>query len=253
MPRKEEHVMSASDNRTARIVGWFFIGTFVFSIPGLLLYGPVLDRYDYILGGGHDRRIALGAFLEILTAICNIGAAVALYPVARRYGQGAALGYVATRILESTVIVAGIVAVLSVVTLGQDLAGTGADAGTLTVAGQTLVAFHDWTFLLGPGFCAGIGSGLLLGYLMYRSGLIPRQLALLGLVGGALAVVAATGALFGIYPKMSAPQVLLTIPEMVWEASFGLYLVVKGFRASPTAADHARTAPAEALSPASPA
>ena len=229
--------MAASDQRTARIVGWFFIGTFVFSIPGWLLYGPLLDHADYILGGGHDRQIALGALLEILTAICNIGTAVALYPVARRQSEGVALGYVATRIVESTVIVAGIVSVLAVVTLRQALAGTGADAGALTVAGHTLVAFHDWTFLLGPGFCAGIGNGLLLGYLMYRSGLVPRPMAMLGLVGGALCFVAATGVLFGVYEPQSHPQLLLTLPEIVWEASFGIYLVVKGFRSSPILRD----------------
>jgi hypothetical protein len=221
--------MSASDRRTARIVGWLFLGTFAFSIPGYLLYGPVLDHPGYVLGGGHDTQIALGAFLEILTAICNIGTAVVLYPVARRYAHGAALGYVAIRILESTIIVAGIVSVLSVLTLRQQFAGTGADAETLTVAGQTLVAFHDWTFLLGPGFCAGIGNGLLLGYVMYVSGLLPPRVAALGLVGGSLAIVAATGALFGVYERQSAAQFLLTFPEMVWELTFGVYLIVKGF------------------------
>src|SRR5215475_13223301 len=116
--------MPMSDRRTARIVGWLFIGTFAFSIPGYLLYGPVLDHPGYVLGGGHDTRIMLGAFLEILTAICNIGTAVALYPVARRYSHRVGLGYVATRILESTIIVAGIVSILSVVTLRQQFAGT---------------------------------------------------------------------------------------------------------------------------------
>jgi hypothetical protein len=219
--------MTASDRTTARIVGWLFIGTFVFSIPGYLLYGPVLDHPNYVLGSGHDTQITLGAFLESLTAICNIGTAVVLYPVAKRYRQRVALGYVATRIVESTIIVAGIVSVLSVLTLRQQFAG--ADADTLTIAGQTLVAFHDWTFLLGPGFCAGIGNGLLLGYLMYASGLLPRRIATLGLVGGTLAVVAATGALFDVYERQSAPQVLLTVPEMIWEATFGIYLVAKGF------------------------
>ena len=119
------------------------------------------------------RRSRVGAFLEILTAICNIGTAVALYPWPSRYSHRAALGYVALRIVESTIIVAGVVSVLSVLTLRQQF--TGADAGAFTVAGQTLVAFHDWTFLLGPGFCAGIGNGLLLGSIMYRSGLLPRR------------------------------------------------------------------------------
>src|SRR5262249_53941981 len=134
---EERHAMPASDQRTARLVGWLFIGTFVFSIPGFLLYGPVLDHPDFILGGGHDTQITLGAFLQILTAICNIGPAVALSPLAKRYAPRAALGYVAVRILESTVIVAGIVSVLSVLTLREQFSG--ADAGAFVVAGQTLV------------------------------------------------------------------------------------------------------------------
>jgi hypothetical protein len=219
--------MRTSDRTTARLVGWLFIGTFLFSIPGFLLYGPLLDHPDYILGAGHDTQISFGAFLEILTAICNIGTAVALYPLARRYSHRAALGYVASRIVESTMIVAGIVSVLSILTLRQQFAG--ADPETLTIAGQSLVAFHDWTFLLGPGFCAGIGTGLLLGYLMYVSGLLPRRLAVFGMVAGSFAFVAASGALFGVYKPQSAPQILLTVPEMIWEMTFGIYLVVKGF------------------------
>lgn len=221
--------MPAADRRTARIVGWLFIGTFVFSIPAVLLYGPVLNDHDYVLGGGHDRQIAFGALLEILTVVCNIGTAVALYRVGRRFNQTVSLGYVASRIVESTLIAAGIVAVLSIVTLRHDLSGTSADAASLTVAGRTLVAFHDWTFLLGPSFCAGIGNGVLLGYLMLRSGLIPRRLAVLGLAAGPLAILAAAGALLGVYDQSSHPQLLLTLPEIVWEASFGVYLVVKGF------------------------
>lgn len=242
--------MLASDRKTARIVGWLFIGTFVFSIPGYLLYGPLLSHPDYVLGSGHDTQIALGAFLEILTAICNIGTAVALYPVARRYRHRVALGYVATRIVESTIIVTGIVSVLSVLTLRQQFAATGTDAQTLTVAGQTLVAFHDWTFLLGPGFCAGIGNGLLLGYLMYVSGLLPKRVALLGLIGGSLAFLAATGALLGVYDRQSPPQMLLTVPEIIWELTFGIYLITKGFTSTPKrrqAAEQHMTPPVPAL------
>lgn len=165
--------------------------------------------------------------------VCNIGTAVALYRVGKRHNESVAIGYVASRIVESTRIVVGIVSVLSVVTLRRELAGS-ADAATLAVAGHTLVAVHDWTFLLGPSFCAGIGNCVLLGYLMLRSGLVPRPLAAVGLVGGPLAIVAAADVLFGVYAQNSHPQLLLTLPEIVWEASFGLYLVVRGF-ATPTA------------------
>jgi hypothetical protein len=221
--------MPISDRTTARLVGWLFLGTFVFSIPGFLLYGPLLDHPKYILGAGHDTQITAGALLEILTAICNIGTAIALYPVARRSTPRAALGYVAVRIVEGTIIVAGIISVLAVVTLRQQFAGTGADTETLTIAGQSLVAFHDWAFLLGPGFCAGIGNGVLLGYIMFSSGLFPRRLAAFGMLAGGLAIVAATGVLLGVYDAQSGPQMLLTFPEMVWELTFGIYLIAKGF------------------------
>src|SRR5919201_927932 len=169
--------------RTALIAGVFFVITFVTSIPALLLYGPLLDHADYILGPGADTRISVGAFLEVLLAIANIGTAVTLFPILKRQSESISLGYVCSRVLESTIIVAGVVSVLAVVTLRQDFAGTGADAASLTLAGKTLVAFHDWTFLFGPAFCAGFGNGVLLGYLMYRSGLVPRRMALLGRVG----------------------------------------------------------------------
>jgi hypothetical protein len=136
-------------------------------------------------------------------------------------------------VLESTVIVIGIVSVMAVVTLRQDAHG---DSASLLLAGQSLVAVKDWTFLLGPGFCSAIGNGLLLGYLMYRSELVPRGLALVGLVGGSMAFLAATGALFDVWDKGSAPQGLLTVGEFVWELSLGVYLIAKGFRPAALAA-----------------
>jgi hypothetical protein len=238
--------------RLAKITGWLFIATFVFSIPGALLYAPLLHHKDYIVGAGSDTQIALGACLEILSATAGIGTAVAVYPVVKRQSQSMALGYVATRILESTVIVVGIVSVLAVVTLRRDLAGTpGADNASLILAGQQLKAVHDMTFLLGPSFCAAIGNGIILGTLMYRSGLVPRRLALVGVIGGPLAFIAAAGALFHVYDQNSAAQGVLTVGEIVWEASFGIYLVLKGFRAA--GLDKLGLPPAEAGRTAAPA
>jgi hypothetical protein len=149
----------------------------------------VLSDAGYILRGGLDAQISLGAFLEVLLAISNIATAVVFFPVLKRVNEAVALGYVASRTMESAIIVTGLISLMTVVTLRDDFAGAGADPATLKVAGQTLVALHDWTFLLGPQFCAGFGNGILLGYLMYRSGLVPRRMALLGLIGGPLAFV----------------------------------------------------------------
>jgi hypothetical protein len=219
--------------RTALIAGLFFIGTFVFSIPAALIYGPVLKAH-YVLGPGADHRVALAAFLEILTAICNIGTAVVLFPVVKRQSESASLGYVASRIVESTVIVIGAISLLSVVTLRNVFASAaGTDAGTFVTVGRSLVAFHDWTFLIGPTFGAGFGNGILLGYLMYRSGLVPRPWAVLGLVGGTLCFAAATARLFTTNGHTTTLTSLLVAPEIVWEAFIGIYLTFHGFRSAP--------------------
>jgi hypothetical protein len=222
---------SPEQQKRARIFGVLFALTFVTSIAGLLLYDPVLNDADYILGDGADTRIQLGALCEIFLAIANIGTAVVLWPIVKRQSETLALSYVASRVVESTIIVVGLISLLSVVTLREDFAGAGADAGSLTVAGESLVAIHDWTFLLGPGFCVGV-NGLLLGYLFYRSGLVPRWMAMFGLVGGPLIFASAIAVLFGAY-EQDGVHFLFSIPEIVFEASITIYTIVRGFRPSP--------------------
>ena len=224
--------------KTALVAGVLFVITFVASIPAVLLYGPVLSDPTYVIGPGADGRVALGALLEAITVIANVGTAVVLFPILRRQDEAIALGYVAARLIEGTFIVVGIVSLLAVVTLRQDLAGSvGVDKAALVTAGRSLVAVHDWTFLFGPGFLgAGFGNGILLGYLMYRSNLVPRGMALLGLVGGPLVCLSAVAVLFGVIDAGSTWQGIATIPEILWEASLGLYLIFWGFRPSPITA-----------------
>lgn len=223
--------------KPGRIAGLWFLGTFIFSIPAALLYGPVLNDPNYILGEGLDGRIALGALLEILLAISNIATAVVFFPVLKRVNEAVALGYVASRTIESAIIVAGLISLMSVVTLRENFTGTSGDTASLIIAGQTLVALHGWTFLLGPQFCAGFGNGILLGYLMYKSALVPRPMALLGLIGGPLAFIGGVFVLFGAFDQPSGPLIALTAIEVVWEASLAIYLTVKGYRPSPLLAE----------------
>jgi hypothetical protein len=221
--------------RTAFVAGLLFIITFVVSIPAALwLYLPVLDHTDYIVGAGADNRIAFGVFLEMILIVANIGTAVVLFPILKRQNEALSLGYVTARVMESVFIGVGLLSLLAIVTLRQDLAGTaGADVASLDTVGRSLVAVHDWTFLLGPGWIVGLGNGLLLGYLMYRSGLVPRGMAMLGLIGGPLIIISGTAVLFGAIEPGSSAQVIATIPEFFWELSLGIYLMVKGFKPSP--------------------
>src|SRR3954451_13708315 len=217
------------DQRAARIFGGLFLLTFVTSIAGALLYGPVLDHEDYVLNGNADGRIALGALFEILLIITNIGTAVVLFPIARRSSETLALGWVASRIVESTIIAVGAISLLSIVTLHQESTG---DRGALLVQAQSLVAVHDWTFLFGPGFCVGVGNGIILGCLMWKSGLVPRRMALLGLIGGPLILIRATLILFDVVEPGDATDVL-AVPQILWELSLGLYPLIKGFKTPP--------------------
>jgi hypothetical protein len=224
-----------SRRRLAFTAGTLFVITFLTSIPAaLFLYSPVLNHTDYIVGGSADTRVALGALLEVLLIIANVGTALVLFPVLKRQDEALALGYVAARLVECTFIAVGIVSLLAVVTLRQDLAGSaGGDAGSLVLVGRSLVAVHDWTFLLGPGFVVGVGNGMILGYLMYRSGLVPRGMALLGLIGGPLVCASGIGVLLDAIEPGSPAQAIATIPEFLWELSLGIYLMVKGFKPSP--------------------
>jgi hypothetical protein len=228
--------------KIATVTGWLFLVTFITSIPAaFVLYPPLLDDPNYIVGAGDDMRVSLGALLEVILVVANIGTAVVLYPLVKRQNEIVALGYVTARIMEGAMIAVGIISLLSVVTLRQEFAGVaGADAASLVPIGSALVAVHDWTFLLGPGFLAPFGNGILLGYLMYRSGLVPRGMAMLGLIGGPLLIVAFVAILFGVFEQVSLPAAIATIPEFLWELSLGIYLVVKGFQPSPISEGYAR-------------
>jgi Domain of unknown function (DUF4386) len=213
----------ADDQRAARWFGVLFIITFITSIAALALFQSVLDDpAGYIAGGGKDNEIYLGAFLEFLLVLANVGTAVVLYPIARRQNEFLAIGYVGARIIESVFIAAGIIFVLGVVTLRQD----SPDAADLSVS---LAALKDWTFLFGPGLVVPFGNGLILGYLMYRSGLVPRRMAWLGLIGGPLLLVGSFGVLFDWW-EQTGPISLLVIPEFIWEAFLGIYCAIWGFR-----------------------
>ena len=122
---------------------------------------PRCGQLDYVLGGGHDTRVTFGALFELALIVCNAGTAITLYPVVRKFTETVAIGYVASRLFESVMIALGVLSLLSVLTLRQDFGGAGAaDPSSLAAAANALIAFHDWTFLIGPAFCAGFGNGI---------------------------------------------------------------------------------------------
>jgi hypothetical protein len=214
-----------STRRTAVVAGVLFLVTHVTSVAALALYTPVLNNSDYIVGSGPDTQVLIGALLEVVLAMANIGTAVMLFPVVKRQNEGVALGYVGLRTLESAVIAVGVVPLLAVVTLRRNPV-----AGTIAV-GRAMVAFHNWTFLVGPSLILGTNT-VLLAYVLYRSGLVPRFIPVLGLVGGPLVFASGAAQLLGVYAQFSAWAAGTAVPVFAWEICLALYLILKGFRPS---------------------
>ena len=227
--------------RTGRIFGWLFIGTFVTSIPARLLFVSGLDAswsdMRFIPGATSETSLKLGAVLEFGLIVTQIGTAVVIYPLVRRQSETVSLGYVSARLMESVFAAIGLISIIAVVNVADALASAAdADATALAVQGNALVNAYDWAFQWGPGLVAGIGNGLMLGYLMYRSELVPRRMAMLGLIGGPVLIVNFVLKLCDVYEDGSAAAGLLTLPEAAWELSLGIYCAWKGFRlASPLA------------------
>jgi hypothetical protein len=215
------------ERKTALVAGVLYLTTFVSSIPAVILLDPVLNDPRYIVGPGADTRVIGGAFLDLVNALACVGTAVALFSVVKREHEGFALGFVATRMFEASVIVIGVLCVLAVVTLRQPGAA-GAAADALVTVGRALVAVRDRTFLLGPSLMPALNA-LLLGTLMYRSRLVPRVIPVMGLAGGPLLISSTIGTLFGINDMRSAWTAIATAPIFLWELSLGLWMTIKGF------------------------
>jgi hypothetical protein len=215
--------------KLAIAAGVCYLITHVTSVPAGLLFGPILNRSEYVLGSVPDTTLLVGSFLEVICALGNIGTSVALFPVVRRYSEGGALGYVGLRTLESGIIAAGVLPLLTLVTLQQGLTGTAATE--TTALGGSLIAMHNWTRLLGPGLVCGVNT-VLMAYLLYRFRLVPRFIPMLGLIGGPMVFAYHTADMFGAPEQVLSWAVIGVVPIFAWEISLAIRLITRGFNAS---------------------
>jgi len=223
-PAVHARPVTPGTRRTARVVGVLYLLTFATSVPTLALYAP-LDRPDFVLGAGSSTGVLAGASLEVLLAVFCVGTAVLLFPVLRRHDEAATLGFLAARVVEAALILVGVACLLSVVTLRQAEA---TDPDSLVPAAQTLVAVYDRLFLLSQSLMPAI-SALCLGWVLYRSGLVPRAIPLVGLVGGPLLLVSDGAILWGVYLPDAPLAFLGALPVALWELILGVWLIARGF------------------------
>ncbi|MET0933513.1 MAG: DUF4386 domain-containing protein [Mycetocola sp.] len=218
--------------RLALAAGVFYLLTFAFSIPAFFLYEPVLTDPAYIVSsnGGNDTRIIVGAMFEMFTALAGIGSAVAAYPVIRRKSEAASLGFVTTRSYEAAVLIIGVIALVSIVSLRRAGTAEGTDDTAMVAVGQALVAVRDQTAIFGPGFVAALNA-LLFGSVLYRARLVPRGIPALGLIGAPLLLASTIARMLGVEDQGVLAAIALA-PIFIWELSIGLWMTFKGFNAA---------------------
>ncbi len=229
---QHQKVRMTSTRKHSLAAGIFYVVTFI-SMPILVLYNIAKTDPEFILGAGSGTPVVWGTILELTVALAGIGTAIALFPIVKRQNESMAIGFVATRTLEASLIFVGVVSLLSLVTLQQDL-GTvpGADTSALVVVGTSHAATYQWAFTVGQSLMPGFNA-ILLGTLMYKSRLVPRVLPIMGLIGAPLLITSTLATVVGLNEPLSAWSALSALPVAAWELSLGIYLLVKGFKRTP--------------------
>jgi hypothetical protein len=238
-----------TDRRGATIIGIFFIIASATAILGLFFYQPILRGPDYLTNGAaHANQVILGALMELALVVTAIGTAIGLFPVLRPHGERVALTHLLFRFLEAVAITVGIVAMLSLLTLSQEsVTAAAAEASSYQVAGSLLHAVYKWTSMLGPLFFLGINT-MMYSSLLYKSKLVPRPLAGMGMTGAGLVLVFAMLVLFGVSVQGADLWVLLAMPIAFYEMILAGWLIVKGFNPSAIVINSPKTEGNEALS-----
>lgn len=214
----------SSQRKISLTAGLFYLLTFV-SIPTLAIYSQVKSA-NYILGVGPDTLAIVGGILEIIVALSGIVTAVVLFPVLKKQSEGMALGLVTSRVLEASSIFIGVSMILTIVMLRQS--GVGVNA---LIASHTLAILYDRIFLLSQSFLPAVND-LLLGFLLYKSNLVPRALSLIGIIGGPVLLIGYIAIMFGLIGQHAPLAGLSALPVALFEFSLGIWLVVKGFNPS---------------------
>lgn len=222
--------VSEKDRANGKLTGLFFISATVTAIIGMLLYDPILKTSDFLTSGAaHSSQIVLGAMFELILVISMAGTAIMLFPYLRKYDGRFALGYLVFRLAEGIAILIGIVSVLALLTVSENAVGASASAiESLRSVGIALIGMHDWTFILGPCLLLGVNT-FIYSYVLYRTKLVPRGLASLGMIGAILIVISGVLAMLNVVPLFTTGAMVLALPIAVYEMILAGWLIAKGF------------------------
>lgn len=213
----------------AIITGIFFIAATVSAIIGRMLYSPLLNENNYLIEGAkHANMITGGGLAETITCCANIGTAIMLYPLLRKYNESIGIGYVCFRFLEVVFIAIGVISMLTLLTVSNKVMQSDLDISQANTTGQTLKAIYEWSFLLGPNFILGINT-ILYSFTFYKTRIVPKPLAAWGITGAILIFIAGVLQIFGTIEPLSVTQILMAMPIAIFEMTLAGWLITKGF------------------------
>jgi hypothetical protein len=221
------------DKRTAVVAGVLFIVATTASLLGrVVLLDPILEGTDILAKvAANQNQVAAGALFGLVAFFASGSIAIALYPVLRRHSEGLSLGAVGLRIIEATLYSIGAIAVLSMVTVTRELAGTGGGASAyLQASGALLMTVRSWAGMAGT--LAFYPAALLYYIVFYQSRLIPRWLSGWGIVAAAMGFSASILVVFQVITPMTTPQIVLNLPIFLQEMVLAVWLIAKGFSPS---------------------
>jgi hypothetical protein len=205
-----------------RLIGALFLAGFVTYGVGFALVSSVVDPPDFLSRvAAHQTTLVLGVFLMLLTTAVDIGKAVLFFPVLERHGKRTALTYLAAMVFEVTLMAVGALFLLSLVPLAEQLAGGKVNGDLARSLGSLAVDSNTMAYQIAQAALAF--GAFFLCVLLYRTRLIPRFLAMWGLIGYVVHFAGAVAEIFGSHISL-----VLLIPGGLFELTFGVWLLVKG-------------------------
>jgi hypothetical protein len=225
--------------KTARMVGLFYIAATVAGIIGISLTQSTLDASDYLAQiSSHENQVRAGVLFELIMAVAVVGIAVSVYPVLKRYNASVAVGYVGARLVEGVLLMLSTLSLLTLLTLSQEFADAGMpDASYFHTAGELLLSVREWGGHVIMDVAVFPLGALIFYALLYRTKLVPRWLSGVGLIGAALYWAASLLVLFDLVEPLSSPHIALQAPLGLQEMVLAIWLIVKGFGVPAIAAE----------------
>ncbi|OCA89318.1 DUF4386 domain-containing protein [Pseudobacillus wudalianchiensis] len=219
------------DRMNGIIIGILYIAAAATSVIAVIFYQPVLsDQWYMSVANGFQTKVLIGVINDFLLVVTAIGTAVMLFPYIRRWNEHIALGYLCFRFMEAVFISIGLVSILGLLHISKYYeAGSLASEENLFAIGLVLQAFHRWTSMLGPNLMLGLNT-IMYSYLLFRTGLVPKPLALFGMATAVLVFIAGLLEMFGVVEPFSTAKGLIALPVGVYEMSLAVWLIVKGFQ-----------------------